>query len=115
MRMMTIKFHRNAHVIDNIANLGRGSLEMIWYKAQSNLHAKYQLSYSIGRYDHDNKFNIVSLILTKMWTQCVHRRPTIIVPIAPNHRPAFLKAIGIARIPVPSDDLRRCAKAPNVL
>lgn len=39
----------------------------------------------------------------------------MIVPTKPNHRPAFLKAMGMARIPVPSEDFNKCAKAPNVL
>lgn len=58
---------------------------------------------------------LLSRQLTKMWTQWVQSNPTTIVPIAPKTRPAFLNAMGIARIPVPSEDFSRCAKAPNVL
>lgn len=42
-----------------------------------------------------------------MWTQWVHKRPTTKVPMAPNNNPAFLKAIGIAKIPVPKEDFKR--------
>lgn len=73
--------------------------------------------------------------LTNMWTQCRHVRPTIIVANPPNKRPykinlnkklikildevdmvhtALLNAIGIAKIPVPSELFRRWAKAPPV-
>jgi hypothetical protein len=42
-------------------------------------------------------------------------RPTTIVPMAPNRRPAFLKAIGMAKIPVPKELFSKCAKEPDVL
>lgn len=50
-----------------------------------------------------------------MCTQCVQIMPIITVPRPPNNRPAFLNAIGIANIPVPSELFNRCAKAPIVL
>ena len=50
-----------------------------------------------------------------MCTQCVQMKPTMIVPIAPKRRPEFLKAIGIARIPVPRELFNKCTKAPVVL
>lgn len=53
-------------------------------------------------------------LLTKIWTQCVQIRPTIMVPSAPNSNPAFLKAAGIAKIPVPKLDLSKCASEPIV-
>lgn len=53
--------------------------------------------------------------LTNIWTQCVHKRPTITVPSAPNSRPALLNAKGIARIPVPNEDFSKCANDPIVL
>lgn len=43
--------------------------------------------------------------LTNMWTQCVHKIPTTIVPIAPKRRPAFLNATGIANIPIVNEKL----------
>lgn len=50
-----------------------------------------------------------------MCTQCVQIMPIITVPRPPNNKPAFLNAIGIANIPVPSELFNRCAKAPIVL
>lgn len=41
--------------------------------------------------------------------------PTTSVPIAPAAKPAFLNAAGIARIPDPRDDFRRCTNDPIVL
>lgn len=38
-----------------------------------------------------------------MYAQCVHTNATSIVAKIPNNRPEFLKAIGIAKIPVPRD------------
>jgi hypothetical protein len=35
--------------------------------------------------------------------------------MAPNRRPAFLKAIGMAKIPVPKELFSKCAKEPDVL
>lgn len=54
-------------------------------------------------------------ILTSICTQSVQRKPTITVPIAPNIRPEFLNAIGIARIPVPNELFSKCIKEPVVL
>lgn len=42
-------------------------------------------------------------------------KPTINVPIAPNSKPEFLNAIGIAKIPVPRELLSKCANDPPVL
>lgn len=42
-------------------------------------------------------------------------KPTISVPKAPNNRPEFLNAIGIARMPEPNELFKRCAKVPIVL
>lgn len=53
--------------------------------------------------------------LTSMWTQCAQRKPRMMVPIPPKSKPPFLTAFGIARIPEPSDDFIRCAKAPKSL
>ena len=53
--------------------------------------------------------------LTKMWTQCVQMIPTTSVPMAPNRRPAFLNAIGIAKIPVPRELFSKWASEPEVL
>lgn len=50
-----------------------------------------------------------------MCTQCVQIMPIITVPKPPNNKPAFLNAIGIANMPVPSELFNRCAKAPIVL
>lgn len=50
-----------------------------------------------------------------MWTVCVHRIPMKIVPIRPTTSPAFLNAIGIAKIPVPSDPFNKCTNAPKNL
>lgn len=50
-----------------------------------------------------------------MWTQCVQRNPTIRVPTKPKSRPPFLKAFGIAKIPVPSELFNRCIREPIVL
>lgn len=58
---------------------------------------------------------LIHRILTNMCTQCVHMMPIITVPRPPNNRPAFLNAMGIAKIPVPKDDFNRCANAPIVL
>lgn len=45
----------------------------------------------------------------------MHMKPTIRVPIAPKSKPEFLKAIGIAKIPVPKELFNKCAKDPVVL
>jgi len=52
---------------------------------------------------------------TRMCTQCEQMMPIMIVPIPPKSNPPFLIACGIARIPVPSEDLRRCVSAPRSL
>lgn len=54
-------------------------------------------------------------LLTKMWTQCVHRKPTTSVITEPNTRPALWKAIGMARMPVPRELLSKWANAPPAL
>lgn len=54
-------------------------------------------------------------ILTKIWTQCVQTNPMISVPSAPNSRPEFLNAIGMAKIPVPRELFSKCSREPNVL
>lgn len=64
----------------------------------------------MGKYSYYTKRT-----LTNMCTQCVQIMPIITVPRPPNNRPAFLNAIGIASIPVPSELFSRCAKAPIVL
>lgn len=46
---------------------------------------------------------------------CVHNSPTIIVPMNPTRRPAWLNAIGMAKIPVPIELLRMCIRAPENL
>lgn len=53
--------------------------------------------------------------LTKICTQWVQIIPTTSVPIAPKSKPAFLNAIGIANIPVPSELFNKCTKEPVVL
>lgn len=50
-----------------------------------------------------------------MCTQCVQMMPMITVPSEPNSKPAFLNAIGIAKMPVPRELFNRCANAPIVL
>lgn len=50
-----------------------------------------------------------------MYMQCAHRVPTAIVPNNPNTSPPFLKALAIARVPVPILLFIRCNKAPIVL
>lgn len=52
---------------------------------------------------------------TRMCTQCVQIKHTTNVPTAPNSRPAFLKAIGIARIPLPSELFSMWPNEPKVL
>lgn len=42
----------------------------------------------------------------------VHNIPIKIVPTRPTIKPAFLKAIGIAKIPVPKELFSKCIKAP---
>lgn len=54
-------------------------------------------------------------ILTNICTQCVQIMPIITVPKLPNSKPAFLNAIGMANMPVPSELFNRCANAPIVL
>lgn len=54
-------------------------------------------------------------MLTSIWTHIVQMKPTTIVPTAPNKRPAFLNAIGIANIPVPSELFSKCTNEPVVL
>lgn len=49
-----------------------------------------------------------------MWTQCVHKNPTTIVPIAPKSNPAFLKANGMAKIPDPRELFNKWANDPMV-
>lgn len=41
--------------------------------------------------------------------------PTMTVMTEPNSRPALLKALGIARMPVPSELFSRWRSAPTVL
>lgn len=53
--------------------------------------------------------------LTNICTQSVQRKPTTTVPMAPNKRPEFLNAIGIAKIPVPKELFSRCIREPDVL
>lgn len=53
--------------------------------------------------------------LTSICTQCVHIRPTTMVPTIPKARPPFLKAKGMARIPDPKLLLSKCARAPKSL
>lgn len=50
-----------------------------------------------------------------MCTQSVQMNPTTTVPTAPNNRPEFLNAMGIAKIPVPKELFSRCIKEPVVL
>lgn len=38
---------------------------------------------------------------------CVHINPMRIVPMSPTNSPALLKALGIAKIPVPNELLSR--------
>uniref|UniRef100_A0A1Y1LBX6 Uncharacterized protein n=1 Tax=Photinus pyralis TaxID=7054 RepID=A0A1Y1LBX6_PHOPY len=52
--------------------------------------------------------------LTSMCTQYVHKNPTKSVPMDPPSKPAFLKATGIAKIPVPSELLSKWIRAPTV-
>lgn len=42
-------------------------------------------------------------------------KPTIIVPKAPNNKPEFLNAIGIAKMPAPNELFNKCANEPIVL
>lgn len=42
-------------------------------------------------------------------------KPIMIVPKPPNNKPAFLNAIGIAKIPDPNELFSKCANAPIVL
>lgn len=39
----------------------------------------------------------------------------MIVPKPPNNKPAFLNAIGIAKMPLPNEPFNRCANEPIVL
>lgn len=55
---------------------------------------------------------VARLILTKICTQCVQMRPTISVPMAPNNKPEFLNANGMARMPVPNEHFNMCANDP---
>lgn len=41
--------------------------------------------------------------------------PTTTVPTSPKSSPAFLNALGIARIPVPRELFSRCINDPDVL
>lgn len=54
-------------------------------------------------------------LLTRMWIVWVQSIPTRTVPIKPTNSPAFLKALGIANIPVPRHVLTKCRKAPKKL
>lgn len=50
-----------------------------------------------------------------MWTQCVQRNPTITVPKKPKSNPPFLKAFGIAKMPVPKELFSKWIRDPNDL
>lgn len=50
-----------------------------------------------------------------MYEQCVQMTATKTVPITPAVRPMFLKASGIARIPVPRDAFSRCVRVSQSL
>lgn len=52
---------------------------------------------------------------TSIWTQCVQMKPMTRVPMLANTKPPFLNAIGIARIPVPSELFNKCMRDPIVL
>lgn len=68
----------------------------------------------IDIFSEETKF-IFHAILTNICTQSVQIKPTMTVPIAPNKRPEFLNAIGIAKIPVPNELFSKCIKEPVVL
>lgn len=50
-----------------------------------------------------------------MYAQCVHIKATNIVAIIPTRRPAFLKATGIANIPVPREAFNKCVNVSQSL
>lgn len=50
-----------------------------------------------------------------MCRQYVHKNPMRIVPTTPISNPAFRKASGIARIPVPRLHFKRCIKVSPFL
>jgi len=53
--------------------------------------------------------------LTKIYAQCVHTNATSIVAKIPSSNPQFLKAIGIANIPVPRDAFNKCVNVSQSL
>jgi hypothetical protein len=53
---------------------------------------------------------VINTILTRICTQYVQMNPIANVATTPNARPAFLKAIGIAKIPDPKLPLSRWIK-----
>lgn len=50
-----------------------------------------------------------------MYAQCVHIKATKIVANTPTKRPAFLKATGIANIPVPREAFNKCVNVSQSL
>lgn len=74
----------------------------------------YMQIMTIGTFSEETKF-VIHAILTNICTQSVQRKPTMTVPIAPNKRPEFLNAIGIANIPVPNELFSKCIREPVVL
>lgn len=57
----------------------------------------------------------LNIILTRICTQYVQMNPMAKVATTPNVRPAFLKAIGIAKIPDPKLPLSRWIKVSRSL
>lgn len=50
-----------------------------------------------------------------MYAQCVHTNATSIVAKTPTSSPAFLKAIGIAKMPVPREAFNKCVNVSQSL
>lgn len=61
--------------------------------------------------------NLLSIYwkLTRIYAQCVHTNATSIVAKIPKSNPALLKAIGIAKMPLPREAFNKCVNVSQSL